>query len=124
MHSLFSTSHSLISPPPVSLLQSNQLDLDAKSLPSGEKLTEFTLPVCPPSVAMHSLLSTSHSLIVLSLDADAKSLPSGEKQRECALPVCPSSVAMRSLFSTSQSVIVPGPEAKSLPSGEKAMGDP
>ena len=75
-------------------------------------------PSCPLRVAMHSLLSISHSSIVSPKDPEAKSLPSGEKVKEHTISP---SVAMHSLLSTSHSLIVlsSDPEAKRLPSGEK-----
>ena len=58
-------------------------------LPSGEKATELTHPVCPESVAVLDSVATSHSLTVPSRDADATILLSGEKATERTQFLCP-----------------------------------
>ena len=40
--------------------------------PSGEKATEYTLPVCPVSVAILDRAATSHNFTVASDDAEAR----------------------------------------------------
>jgi hypothetical protein len=63
---------------------------DAIRLPSGEKATDKTQPVCPvngwPSGAP---VSESQMRTVLSDEPDAIRLPSGEKATDETKPVCP-----------------------------------
>ena len=51
-------------------------------LPSGEKATDLTEPVCPVSVRRQRPLCTCHTLSVLSEEPERMYLPSGEKATE------------------------------------------
>lgn len=55
-------------------------DPDASLLPSGEKETLTTAPVCPLKVRKLRAVATFHNLIVSSADPDASRLPSDEKE--------------------------------------------
>ena len=75
-------------------------------VPSGEKATEYTLPVCPVSVAILDRAATSHNFTVASDDAEARVVPSGEKATDHTLVygaelVCPVSVAILDRAATS-----------------------
>jgi hypothetical protein len=57
-------------------------DPEARTFPSGEKATEWTIPVCPRRVRSSFPVATSQSLIVWSSDPEARIFPSGEKATE------------------------------------------
>src|SRR5829696_1854992 len=69
---------------------------EAISVPSGEKATQFTIPLCPSSVCRSSPLFTFHNLMVLSPEAEAISVPSGENATSLTLRLCPSSACRSS----------------------------
>ena len=51
----------------------------ANVLPSGEKATKSTQPLCPSHVTSGDSVARSHSLTVVSPEAEASLVPSGEK---------------------------------------------
>jgi hypothetical protein len=55
---------------------------EARSFPSGLKVTQNTLSPCPRRTAVFLPLPTSHSRMVWSSLAEASSLPSGLKARQ------------------------------------------
>ena len=62
---------------------------DAINLPSGEKATLLTSPVCPLRVRTNAPSETRHNLMVRSPLPDAIKLPSGEKATLKTISECP-----------------------------------
>ena len=95
---------------------------EASTLPSAEKATEVTWPLCPVSVRTPRAATTSQSRTVLSRPPEATSLPSAEKAREATPPLWPLR-AWRGCpeFGSQSWMVGPRPPlASRLPSGEKA----
>ncbi|RYP61063.1 hypothetical protein DL771_010262 [Monosporascus sp. 5C6A] len=111
--------------PPVAASQSRtvlSLKADVSILPSGEKATALTQPLCPLSVCRCAPVAASESRTVLSPEADPSVLPSGEKATALTESVCPFSVCRYAPVAASQSRTVLSYEADAsvLPSREKA----
>ena len=99
----------------------------ASSVLSGENATGVNHPSrmaasCPPSVAIFSLVATSHTLTIPSQAPEARIVPSGENATETTSSACPLKVAIFSFVATSHSFTSPppSPEARIVPSGENA----
>lgn len=93
---------------------------------SGENATEYTMSLCPMSVALCSPVSVSHKRTVWSLLAVAIVFPSGEYAMDEIMSACPLSVVLSCLVPISHKWIVPPllPLAMVLLSGENAIERP
>src|SRR5258706_507961 len=93
----------------------------AKRVPSREKATALTIPVCPSNTRLTRPACTSHKHTVLLTPPPAINRPSGEKASEL-LPLYPSNLPFISPVATFHSTaeVSALPPTNILPSGEKA----
>src|ERR1700733_12794705 len=66
---------------------------EATMAPVGEKDTEETVPIWPPSIVTRAPVCTSQTLTVVSFDPDAMNTSSGENAIEYTSSLCPSNMA-------------------------------